>query len=74
MASTPSGSFALIDRLMGGKLAERLEGWRTADPRVSYDDIARTLQAEDYDVSRETVGRWCRKLGLDFTPQPQDAA
>jgi len=74
MASTSSGTYTLIDRLLDGQLADKLRAWRNEDPRPSYDQISDRLKAEGFDVSRETVGRWCRDLDLPGTREPADAA
>jgi hypothetical protein len=74
MASTPSGSyFAFVDRALAGQLAARLRGWRTEDPRVTFDDIAGRLRAEGFALSRETVLRWCKDLDL-IEPSTGDEA
>jgi hypothetical protein len=75
MASTPSGTiFALADRILDGKLEAKLRAWRSETPRASYDEIVLRLRAEDVDVSRETIGRWCRDLDLvNFSPGDEAA-
>lgn len=51
----------LVDRILGGKLDERLKAWRAEG--LTYDGIARRLDAEhDIDVTSETVRKWCASL------------
>lgn len=64
-ATTPTGaSYALADHIHDGQFAKRLREWRDERPQPSFDDIARRLEASGVFVSRETVRRWCRDLGL----------
>lgn len=58
----PGGTFDLADRLTGGKLAELLNGWRTEDPPVTFDEIATRLDSLGITASREKVRRWCAAL------------
>lgn len=65
-----SPGFRMADRLAGGKLVKALTTLRAEG--LSHDRITRVLFA-DYgiEVSRPTVARWCRDLGLD---EPNAAA
>jgi len=48
----------LVDRILEGKLTDRLTQWR--DEGLSYDAIARRLDADhDIGVTAETVRKWC---------------
>ena len=59
--------FALADRLLDGKLVERLR--REVEEKRSLDAIAEGLRADDIVVSRETVRRWCADNGIDTSRQ-----
>ena len=51
-------TFPLVDRLIGGDLAARLEGWRKDD--LSFESIADLIRDEaEVTVSASTVRRWC---------------
>lgn len=53
----------MADRLAGGTLADQLREHLAAGR--SYDAIARHLFADfGIEVTRGTVGNWCRELGL----------
>lgn len=54
----------LVDRLLKGKLAPTLQGWR--DEGLSFAAMARRLE-DDHDVivTDETVRRWCDELGVE---------
>ena len=56
-------TYPLVDRILGGQLAELLSGWRNEG--LSYGAIALRLH-DDYqvDVTAETVRRWI----LDLEP------
>jgi intein-encoded DNA endonuclease-like protein len=50
-------TFPLVDRILEGTLAQRLESWRAEGK--TYDDIAFLLRSEhDVKVSTATVCRW----------------
>ncbi|MCU4183992.1 hypothetical protein K6U06_06445 [Acidiferrimicrobium sp. IK] len=53
------GIFQILDRLVGGDLAERLARWR--DEGLSFDAMAIRLHDEhQVDVTGETIRRWVR--------------
>ena len=55
------GLFPLIDRVVGGDLAERLGDWRRSG--LSFSAIALRLHDDfQVDVNDETVRRWIREL------------
>ncbi len=59
MSSVPRPSrMDLVDRLLGGKLAEILSDLRADN--VSYDDMARHFEGLGFTVSRETLRRWVK--------------
>lgn len=50
-------TFPLVDRILDGTLAERLEAWRSEG--MTFEDIAFQLRSEyDVKVSVATVCRW----------------
>lgn len=55
----------LVDQILDGKLVEILTDLRTRD--VSYDDMARHFEALGVPVSRETLRRWVKQLGVEAT-------
>lgn len=59
--------FPLIDRALGGTLADWLREHRE-DRGLSYDDIARLLAEQDVTVSGELVRLWCLDLGIEKGP------
>ena len=59
-----TSSYALIDRLIGGTLEQRLRDQREAG--LSFADIRLDLYAEhDVNVSTDTLRRWCNELGIE---------
>jgi intein-encoded DNA endonuclease-like protein len=56
-------SFGLVNRVAGGRLKRDLLRWRRAGD--SYETIAYRLREKGIEVSRSTVHRWCRELGLE---------
>lgn len=60
MAQTPRHE--LVDQVLDGKLTEILTGLRAKD--VSYDDMARHFEGLGVQVSRETLRRWVKQLGI----------
>lgn len=53
----------LADRVMGGKLKERLTEWRVEGQ--SHEEIARRLSADHgITLSSETIRRWSKQLGV----------
>lgn len=60
MAQTPRHE--LVDQVLDGKLAEILTGLRARD--VSYDDMTRHFESLGVQVSRETLRRWVKQLGI----------
>lgn len=57
-----ASSFELVNRALEGGLADRLRALR-ADGK-SMDQISQTFKADGYEVSLETVRRWCQRLGI----------
>lgn len=59
-------TYELTDKLLDGKLDELLREWRSADPPLTFDAIARKL-ASDYgiELSRETIRRWVAPRDLE---------
>ena len=61
MSEPRTTKYALVDRLLGGTLTDKLTAWRNAG--TSYDEIAYRLRADhDVNVSTATVYRWCADL------------
>jgi hypothetical protein len=63
-------SFELVDKALQGTLAARLtrmraDGW-------SMDRIAETLRSEGFNVSRETVRHWLKRLKLPSRVSPTE--
>lgn len=52
----------LIDQLLDGKLTQILTDLRAQN--VSYDDMARHFEGLGVSVSRETLRRWVKALGI----------
>ena len=53
----PTSRAQLIDRVLGGRLSEQMQAWRTAG--LTYDEIAQAFRTDhDIKVSREWVRRW----------------
>jgi hypothetical protein len=52
----------LVDQVLDGKLVEILTDLRSRD--VSYDDMARHFEGLGVPVSRETLRRWVKQLGI----------
>lgn len=57
-----ASNFELVDRLMEGGLTDRLRSMR--EQGLSLDDMAKAFTADGYEVSLETVRRWCKKAGI----------
>lgn len=55
-------SFDLVNRAMEGRLPDRLRAMRAEGK--SMDQISQAFKADGYEVSLETVRRWCQKLGI----------
>lgn len=57
-------TFALVDRIFDGNLAEQFKTWRTAGLTVA--EITFRLRTEhDITVSHSTVWRWMRRIEGD---------
>jgi transposase-like protein len=56
-------SFDLVNRATGGHLKANLARWRKNGE--SYDAIAFRLRDDGIVISRSTVHRWCRQLGIE---------
>jgi hypothetical protein len=54
--------YDMVDRALGGDLAGRLAAMR-ADGR-SIDEMTAEIAATGFPVSRETVRRWCKQVGV----------
>lgn len=54
--------FEIVDRALEGQLAQRLRDLR-ADGK-SIDQITDIFTADGFDVSRETIRRWCKHAGI----------
>jgi hypothetical protein len=52
----------LVDQVLGGKLVEILSDLRAAE--VPYDEMARHFEGLGVSVSRETLRRWVKQLGI----------
>lgn len=65
----PTPTYALIDRVLGGQLGQKLAAWRSEG--LSSEKIARRLEAEhDIVVSGTTVHRWVSALAPSETVAP----
>lgn len=67
-----ASNFDLADRVLDGKLAEHLREQR--DAGATLDEMAQHFAAMGVKVSRETLRRWCERLGIPKTPAPERAA
>lgn len=54
--------FEVVDRQYAGGLAEFLK--RQRGEGKSIDEISAQLAADGYEVSSETVRRWCHRAGI----------
>lgn len=61
MAQTPRHE--LVDQLLDGKLVAILTDLRARD--VTYDDMVRHFEGLGVLVSRETLRRWVKQLGIE---------
>jgi len=52
----------LVDQALDGKLVEHLTEMRAAE--VPYDEMARRFGELGVQVSRETLRRWVKQLGI----------
>lgn len=60
--------FPLYDRILDGKLAALLTGWRAEG--LSHEEITGRLRSDhEIVVTSETVRRWCRDLGIVTMPE-----
>lgn len=58
-----ASNFELVDAALFGKLPDRLKLMRNQG--LTLDEMALRFQSEGVNVSRETVRRWCHRVGID---------
>lgn len=64
MAAPRSSSYRMANRLMDGRLADRLESLRADD--LSFETVARILYTEaGVEATAETIRSWTRQLGIE---------
>lgn len=62
------GLFEIVDRAHSGKLGDRLRELRRSG--LSIDQMTDALAEDGYEVSRETVRRWCDRVGISTARVP----
>ena len=65
---TPSSpAFRMADRILGGRLVERLQELRGSQ-RLSFERIAQELDREGVVTTSTTVSSWCAAMGIEKAP------
>ena len=69
--------FEIVDRAHEGKLDDRLRALRAEG--LSIEEMTDAFAEDGYTVSRETIRRWCQRIGLPTnrvpaTPPPGTAS